>query len=266
MEASTAEQAAPDEPVIDSTAEEIEPQIGHALIHRPVTHEVLRPLDVADQKAAMQTYQEGLRTILDSTDWQDAGRGESFVKKSGWRKIAAWFNLSIELVADEVERNDDGQVQRAKVWARAVAPNGRFADGDGYCDVTESRFNRNKSKLENDLRGTATTRAVNRAISNLVGMGAVSAEEVDGGASGPPLGPAASDDQVGLLSRALVWALDGADPAEAAFNAVKVKCGGYVPAAVADSIVLVIKAQRDLNDGGTTPAEQTDDNDNTKEA
>lgn len=158
------------------------------LVHVPRRGQVLRPLDVAEQKEAMQTYQRGLREILDKTDWQSAG-DRDFVKKSGWRKIAAWFDLSIELLRDQVERDDDGNVTRACVWARAVAPSGRFADGDGYCDVTEPRFSpkddkdgwrrdKARQKLENDLRGTATTRATNRAISNLVGMGDVSAEEV----------------------------------------------------------------------------------------
>jgi hypothetical protein len=66
---------------------------------------------------------------------------------------------------------------RAEVWARAIAPSGRSMDGDGYCSVDEERFSGprgNKSKLENDLRATATTRAMNRAISGLVGMGEVS--------------------------------------------------------------------------------------------
>lgn len=216
----------------------------------PTRHEVLRPLAVADQKAAMDEYQEGLKSILSANDWQDAGRGERFVKKSGWRKIAAWFSLSIELVTDEVERDDDGQVCRAKVWARAVAPNGRFADGDGYCDVTESRFEKNKKKLENDLRGTATTRAVNRAISNLVGMGAVSAEEVDGGGQhGPPFGEAATPELVGGLSRALMWAFDDdAEQAEAAFEQIKADAGGYIPGPAAGAVVNVLAALRAKGD------------------
>jgi hypothetical protein len=55
-------------------------------------------------------------------------------------------------------------------------------DGDGYCTIDEFTGKRAKNpKLENDLRGTAATRAKNRAISDLVGMGEVSAEEISPG-------------------------------------------------------------------------------------
>lgn len=213
-----------------------------AVVHQPRRGEVLRPLDVGEQKAAMQTYQAGLREILDHSDWQNAGRGESFVKKSGWRKIAAWFDLSIEMLRDQVERDEHGHVTRACVWARAVAPSGRFADGDGYCAADESRFQKDKGrqKLENDLRGTATTRAVNRAISNLVGMGAVSAEEVDtgDGQAGLPYGPAYDKDVVGKAVGAACVKLAGDAPRGIElFKAVARDCGGYMPAAAAHALL-----------------------------
>lgn len=221
---------------------------GRALVHAPRRSEVLMPLDVADQKAAMDTYQRGLREILDASDWQDAGQGERFVKKSGWRKIAAWFDLSIELVRDDVERDEDGSVKRACVWARAVAASGRFADGDGYCDASESRFRRDagRQKLENDLRGTAATRAINRAISNLVGMGAVSAEEVDAGGSHDPqrpLGPAYSTDIAKDAGLACVK-LAGGDPQDGItlWKQIEERCGGYMPQAAA--LALLVVAER----------------------
>lgn len=243
--------------VIDATATEV---VGRELTH--ARHEVLMPLDVREQVGAMEAYQRGLQSILDPSDWQDAGRGEKFVKKSGWRKIAAWFSLSIELVRDCVDRAEDGSAQRAQVWARAIAPNGRYADGDGYCDVSESRFARNKAKLENDLRGTATTRAINRAISNLVGMGAVSHEEMVAADSGPPFGPAVNEPQAGQLRRAIAYvldeehspiAIDGViDEAIAAIGAK----AGYLPVIAMQAVGLVaaaLKAQRER------PSDVTDD-------
>jgi hypothetical protein len=199
--------------------------------------EVLRPLDVTDQKAAMELYQAGLRQILDPSDWQKTSDGE-FVKKSGWRKIAAWFDLSIELVRDHVERDENGQIIRAQVWARAVAATGRFADADGYCDIAESRFARSggRQKLENDLRGTATTRAINRAISNLVGMGAVSAEEVDGppSAAGRPMGETATEDAEKAAKLACgVLAEGNVDQAVDMYRKIVSDCGGYLPASAA---------------------------------
>lgn len=202
---------APDGAVTD---DEPSPAVAsRELARRAVTHEVLTPLDVAQQKAAMAVYQEGLKSILDASDWQGTN-DKPFVKKSGWRKIAAWFNLSIEKVpgSDRVERDDDGSLLRAEVWVRATAPNGRYAEGDGYCDVSEPRFAkaRARQKLENDLRGTAATRATNRAISNLVGMGAVSAEEVDAGEGTSGL-PMADDALTTTMLKGLAYLLDTGD-------------------------------------------------------
>jgi hypothetical protein len=130
----------------------------------------------------MEEYQRGLHALLDESDWQSfrdkSGDKQAFCKRSGWRKIATWFELSLETRSIEVERDTDGNPLRARVIARAIAPNGRYAEGEGACAADERRF----SKLEHDLQATAATRAINRAISNLVGLGAVSAEELDGSA------------------------------------------------------------------------------------
>jgi hypothetical protein len=219
-----------------------------ALVHQPRRGEVLKPLDVTEQKEAMRIYQQGLREILDAGDYQAAGwdkqknEERKFVKKSGWRKIAAWFDLSIELVRDEVDRDDDGHVCRASVWARAVAPSGRFADGDGYCDVEEERFQKDKGrqKLENDLRGTATTRAVNRAISNLVGMGDVSAEEMADEPAAPefPMGVVYDREAIGKAVGAACVKLAG-DKGRgiSLFKLIAKDCGGYMPQAAALALV-----------------------------
>lgn len=232
--------------VVDSTAVEVP---SRELAR--VTHEVLLPLDIGEQKAAMDLYQRGLASILDASDWQDAGRGEKFVKKSGWRKIATWYSLSIELVRDSVDRAPDGSVARAQVWARAIAPNGRYSDGDGYCDVSESRFARNKAKLENDLRGTATTRAVNRAISNLVGMGAVSHEEMVATDSGPPFGPPANEAQLGQLRRAVAYVTECEDSSPTVcrvLDGVTAKASGYIPVIAMQAVGLLAAAVKDLRD------------------
>lgn len=152
------------------------------VVRRERRSEVIRPLDADQLIESFTAYQDLLPRLLDASDYQDAGRGKRFVKKSGWRKIATAFDLDVQLIRSTIERDETGQPLRAEVWARAIAPSGRSMDGDGYCSVDEERFSGprgNKSKLENDLRATATTRAMNRAISGLVGMGDVSAEEVD---------------------------------------------------------------------------------------
>lgn len=161
-----------DTPVADSPTLAIATQPTH----------VLRPMTTPDEAGeVMAEYQRTVRAVLDASDYQTAERGRRFVKKSGWRKIAKAYGLSLEMLTCTVERDDAGLPTRAEVWIRAIAPNGQRQDADGYCSADESRFQRGggRQKLENDLRATATTRAKNRAISDLVGMGEVSAEEID---------------------------------------------------------------------------------------
>ena len=163
-------------------------QASTAVVRRERRSEVIRPLDADQLIESFAAYQELLPRLLDESDYQAAGKDKDgkpkkFVKKSGWRKIATAFDLDVVRVHDEIERDEHGQPVRAMAVYRAIAPSGRSMDGDGYCSVDEDRFERanSRKKLENDLRATATTRAKNRAISDLVGMGDVSAEEVGGG-------------------------------------------------------------------------------------
>ena len=57
---------------------------------------------------------------------------------------------------------------------KVSAQNGRFAFGVGACASNERNF----SHVEHDTRSTAHTRAKNRAVSDLIGGGEVSAEEM----------------------------------------------------------------------------------------
>jgi hypothetical protein len=100
------------------------------LVLRP-TREALTPIDPDAVIAGMQAYQDLLPRLLEPSDFQNAGRGKRFVKKSGWRKIARAFNLSLLIIERTVERDDEGHAIRAEVVARAIAPNGQSQDGDG---------------------------------------------------------------------------------------------------------------------------------------
>jgi hypothetical protein len=138
------------------------------------------PIDEAEQ--AMAAYQELTRRLLKPTDWiGEPGAEGSFVKKSGWLTIANYYGISTEIAERELERDEDGKVIRAFYRVVATAPGGRHQDGGGACAINEPRFRSHdgRQKIEHDLPGTAETRARNRAIANLVGFGAVSAEEVD---------------------------------------------------------------------------------------
>lgn len=219
---------------------------GHALVVRQVTNEVIRPLAPADVKAAMVEHQALLQEILDPSDWQGPpNKPGSFVKKSGWRKVALAYNLAVERVGEEVERDEEGKPLRASYTARAIAPNQRAMEATGHCSFSESRFSGprgNVSKLENDMRATAETRAKNRAISDLIGMGKVSAEEVDA-SHGPAFGPVVGDPQP--ASNALTYLLGDQEAAAGVWVELK-QAMEYMPQCVADAIVAVARKQRAL--------------------
>src|SRR5215472_16321269 len=148
-----------------------------------VVAQPLLPMDAAQSRGAMLRHQEITRAMLDAHDWiGEPGGEESFVKRSGWSKISRAYSLSTEIVHEQIDRDADGTPIRAHAVVRATEPTtGRFADGDGGCGINEPRFRNyaGTQKVEHDLPATAVTRATNRAISNLVGFGQVSAEEVD---------------------------------------------------------------------------------------
>jgi hypothetical protein len=188
--------SATDTPVIDAEIVEDAAPVSTEVVRRERRSEVIRPLDAEQLVEGFELYQELLPRLLTASDYQDAGHGERFVKKSGWRKIATAFDLDVVRVVETVDRDESGKPLRAMAVYRAIAPSGRSMDGDGYCSIEEGRFSRasGRGKLEHDLRATAATRARNRAISDLVGMGEVSAEEVDANAisNGAPAVQAAS--------------------------------------------------------------------------
>jgi len=212
------------------------------LVPTSVTPSVLLPVSVDEAKEAMRAYQQVTAAILDRTDWQGTpGQPGSFIKKSGWRRIAKAYGLSLELVAQDVDRDPEtGAPLRAQTVMRASHPNGQHMDGVGYCSSDESRFRTasGRQKLENDLRATAATRAANRAISDLVGVGQVSAEEVgDDAPAAVTALPMADGKDVQRTGEALM-ALYGSDeePAQVALEAIVKDLNGELPLMVARAL------------------------------
>ena len=141
------------------------------------------PGDVVEAFGEYQRIQAGLDHAI--PDGTITIRGKLYRKKSYWRAVKTAFNVQCECVGErrEVIDGDWGYL----VTYRATAPNGCLADGDGACFASEKK--RGQDTIHN-VRSHAHTRAFNRAVSNLVGFGEVSAEEVnERGALPPPREP-----------------------------------------------------------------------------
>ena len=133
---------------------------------------LIRPVAQTDEiVAAWQNYQELKGKLLNDNDYQ-AIQGKRCIKKSGWRKLQTAFGISDELVKEE--RRDYKGYFSFEVMVKVSAQNGRYAYGVGSCASNERNF----SHVEHDTRSTAHTRAKNRAVSDLIGGGEVSAEEM----------------------------------------------------------------------------------------
>ena len=147
--------------------------------------------------AAFANYQE-IQRALDQAmpNCMMPIQGKLFRKKEYWRGVATAFNLTLECVTEErvvIEgkpislRAAPSERWNIDDWGynvvyRATAPNGRSSDGDGSCYASEKLNNKGEPTTmmsEHNVRAHAHTRAVNRAISTLVGFGEVSAEEVN---------------------------------------------------------------------------------------
>ena len=125
-----------------------------------------KPLvNVEEAMEAWRQYQDLINALIKSNDIVVVNNVKK-AKKSGINKIARFFGYSVEIIrAYKEELPDGGFVWR--VWAKAIAPNGRFRVAGAACSSKERKF----AHLEHDVYSTAETRAKKRAIEELAGMG-----------------------------------------------------------------------------------------------
>lgn len=118
---------------------------------------------------AWEQYQELINALIKTQDIVVV-QGVKKAKKSGINKIARFFGYSCEIIRaykEEFEGPQGGKHFVWRVWAKAIAPTGRFRVAGAACSSTERRF----AHLEHDVLATAETRAKKRAIEELAGMG-----------------------------------------------------------------------------------------------
>lgn len=135
---------------------------------------VLPIASAAEMMSAIRAYEDIKSSILLKRDTVRIS-GEDHVKKSGWLRIARAFGVSCFAVSSTYVTDQDAHDWGYEVVVRAMAPNGAEMQGDGACWASEKA---SAQRTKHNVRAHAFTRATNRAISNLVGGGEVSAEEL----------------------------------------------------------------------------------------
>jgi hypothetical protein len=133
--------------------------------------------DIEALKKHWDQIQQMKKAILDKSDVQDI-QGKVFVKRSGWRKLQSAFAISDRIISKEREVLPDGSFLWRVETEAFHAKSGRSAIGLGTCSSLERKF----AHPEHDILAIAHTRSKNRAISDLIGLGEVSAEEIGDGA------------------------------------------------------------------------------------
>jgi len=132
------------------------------------------------QRQLSAAYDAAVASLIGPNDVQMEGT-RSFKKKSAWRKLARYFNISVAIAKVEHTVLEGSGHFLCTVTARAVAPWGQSYEEVGACCTDEATGRRVITVA--DAIATASTRAGNRAVSNLIAMGEVSAEEVGDRAS-----------------------------------------------------------------------------------
>ena len=151
----------------------------------PAEKGTLLPVFTGTEMAAALTAYRELQHALDAAmpDQIISLDGKPFRKKGYWRAVSVAFNLTVEPLEERREVHGDGFAY--VVTYRASTAGGRVAIGDGACGSDEKSRGRMRA-TEHNVRSHAHTRAYNRAVSNLVGFGEVSAEEADRERDVPP--------------------------------------------------------------------------------
>ena len=141
----------------------------------PVESETIILKPIATIESIVDTYREYNKLkdrLFVDADYQLI-RWKKCIKKSGFRKLATAFWISTEITREN-RVNLDGYFIY-EITCRATSPSGRYSEACASCASNERDF----THLENDVRATAQTRATNRATSDLIGTGEISAEEID---------------------------------------------------------------------------------------
>ena len=179
-----------------------QPSTGQQLGLAPVA-------SISQLVTSMAYYQRLCKELLDPSDYARI-QGRPYRTRSAWRKLALAYAVSDEVVDHRIVEDEEGRTRKATFVVKATSAGGRRAIGVGVCSVNErckdhvdgcegghppgGRRGRERgcegcrpcdgrrhfANPDHDVVAIAHTRAKNRALSDLFGAGAVTAEEVDG--------------------------------------------------------------------------------------
>lgn len=144
-------------------------------IHEEATQAIVTPADADRVIQMIEAFEYFKKNALTENDIALINN-KPFVKKTGWSKYALACNLSTEVKDEKVEERDGKRIYHFTYRAIHL-PTGRYAEAVGSASEAEKKT---WNHPEHDVRSLAQTRAFNRCISNLVGGGELSAEEMKG--------------------------------------------------------------------------------------
>ena len=146
--------------------------------------------------ATFELFEEAKKRILKDTDviWigpngrpvgKDQG-GSPHIKRSGWCRLARFFRVSWKVISNDgspmlstdKEGNSKGYIYRAIV--HGTHPSGASVIQSGFATSTDPFFTKGgrKDADEEDVAMKAETVGISRVVSNILGSGEVSAEEI----------------------------------------------------------------------------------------
>lgn len=114
----------------------------------------------------------------------DKGMGHPHIKRPGWRKLARFFGLSCRILEKRKEwtKDKEGEYYIWTYKVRAIHPSGAYQEAEGVCTSRDPFFSKRRGERiepeEENIMMKAQTVGFNRAISDLLGSGEVSAEEL----------------------------------------------------------------------------------------
>ena len=143
---------------------------------------------------------DGTRTTAEKVAKNVGGEVKRYKKKSAFRKLGKFLNISLpaelsELRTEKIEQIvgkwivsvERGQGVEVRTWYDSenltikkceVSCIVKTDTGKTYCGIAGADKDEKGWTKEQDIRATAYTRALNRAISDAIGLGEVSAEEL----------------------------------------------------------------------------------------